>query len=123
VDDHAISAAKGRLQIGVKVINRRLAMLASDEVADHSGLKRTGAKECQHRDHIFERVRTQVLEQLLHASRFQLEYGCGVALRQQSVNLRIVQRQGHDVKFGHLGIETTDVTNSPVQNGQVAQAQ
>ncbi len=95
VQDHAVSRREHRLQIRMQVIDRpgRLAVLARDEVIDHAGLERARAEERHERDDVFEAVRLQAPDQILHAAGFQLEHRGRLASLQQLVRRRIVHRQ------------------------------
>ena len=54
-------------------------MLAVDEVVDHARLQRAGTEQRHQRDDVFEAVRLQAPDQVLHAARFELEHRGGLA--------------------------------------------
>ena len=98
-------------------------MLAVDEVVHHARFQRPRSIQGQHGDDVFEGVGPQLLQQFLHAARFQLEHRGCVGVAQDLVGGRIVQRQGHDVEVALVLVELAHIAHGPVQDGQVAQAQ
>ncbi len=94
IEDHAVGRFEYRLQRRVRVADCFLAVLALDEVIDHARLQRAGPEQRHQRDDVLETVRLQPLDQVLHAARFQLEDGGGLAALEQLEGLRIVHRQG-----------------------------
>ncbi|MNK26768.1 hypothetical protein D3C87_451090 [compost metagenome] len=123
VDDDPVGALQRAFQVRVEVVHCGAAVLAVDEVVDHARFQRPRAVQGQHGDDVFEGVGPQLLQQFLHAARFELEHGGGVGVAQNLVGGRIVQGQRHDVEVALAVVELAHVTHRPVQDGQVAQAQ
>ena len=59
----------------MQIINVRLidGVPVPDEVVDHAGLQWSGSKQCDQCNEITETVRTQTLDQITHATRFELK--------------------------------------------------
>ena len=98
VEDHAVGRREHRLQRGMQIVDRRrvrvvAAVLAVDEVADHAGLERARAEQRHQRHDVFEPVRLQAPDQVLHAAGFQLEHRGGLRLRHEVVGRLVVHRQ------------------------------
>ncbi len=123
VDDDPVGALERALQIVVEVVHRGAAVLAVDEVVHHARFQRPRTVQGQHGDDVFEGVGPQLLEQFLHAARFQLEHRGGVGVAQNLVGGRIVEAERHDVEVALVLVELAHVAHGPVQDGQVAQAQ
>ena len=89
VQDHAVGRLQDRLQVRVQVVDGAAgaAVLAVDEVLHHARLQRARAEQRHQRDDVLEAVRLQPLDQVLHAARFELEHGGGLAALQQRVGL------------------------------------
>jgi hypothetical protein len=69
----------------MEVVDLLLALLAQDEVVDHPRAERPGTVERQHGDDVLEAVGRELLDQLLHALRFDLEDRRGVAVLEDLV--------------------------------------
>ena len=68
------------------------AMLAIDEILDHARLQRTRPIQRKDGDEIIEMIRLQPLDQIAHASRFELKDCHRLAIAQQLVGPLIVDR-------------------------------
>jgi hypothetical protein len=93
IDDDAVGRFEAGLQIVDVVVDLLLALLAQDEVVDHSRAERPGPVEREHGDDVLEAVGRELLDQLLHALRFDLEDRRGVAVLENLVGLRVVEGQ------------------------------
>ena len=68
------------LRVGIR--NLLSPVLTIDEILNHPGLKWTRSEQRDEGDDIFKAIRPQILDQLLHTSAFELEYGrCLSALK------------------------------------------
>ena len=61
VKDYAISGLQDRLKAGMRIFNACAAVLASDEIIDHSGLQRPRTKQGDQSNDLFEVIRLQAL--------------------------------------------------------------
>ncbi|MNQ31510.1 hypothetical protein D3C85_448860 [compost metagenome] len=130
VQDDAVGRRQYRLEtlvlvVGVRVGNLRAAVLAVDEVVDHARLQRTGTEQRHQGDEVFQAVRLELLDQLLHAARFELEHRGGLGLLQQRVGRLVVQRDEVDVQRlqALLRLFAVDRLQRPLDDGQGAQAE
>ena len=73
VEEHPVSAGERSFQDGVRIADRRPAVLAADVVLHSAGLQGSGAEERHQGDDVFDRIRLQAGDQFLHAVRFELE--------------------------------------------------
>ena len=132
IEDDAVGGRQHRLEafvlvIGVRVGHFGTAVLAVDEVIHHARLQRPRAEQCHQGDQVFQAVRLELLDQLLHAARFQLEYRGGLGFLQQLVGWLVVQRNEVDVDqlgiAGALGaLFAMDGFQCPLDDGQGTQA-
>ena len=131
VQDDAVGGLEHRLEarvlvVRVRVGERRAAVLAVDEVVHHARLQRAGAEQRHEGDHVFQAVGLELLDQLLHAARFELEHGRGLGLLQHVVGFLVIQRDAVDID--QLGLAATallamDGFQRPLDDGQRAQAE
>ena len=100
------------------------AVLAIDEILDHTRLQRPRPEQRYQRDDIVEAIGHQALDQILHAAGFQLKHRRGLTLLQQFIDRFIIQWQGIDIDFRlpitGLGV---DHLNRPIDDGQRTQAE
>ena len=121
IDDDAVGGFEAGLEVVVEIVDGLLAFLPQDEVVDHARAQGAGAVEGEHGDDVFEAVGLELLEELLHPLRFELEDGGGVRLFQDLVGGRILVAQGFE--FGATAGESLDVVEGEVDDGEVAQPQ
>ncbi len=72
--------------------------LRIDEVVHHARLQRAGAEQRDERHDVFETVRLQAADEVLHAARFELEHRGGLAGLQERVALLVRHRDRVDVE-------------------------
>ena len=125
IQDDAVGGVQDRLEVGVQVTHRGLAVFAVDVVADHARFQRSGPEQRDQRDDVLERVRLQLADQVLHAARLELEHRGGVAGAQQLEGVRVVERYGLDVqrRFALTLAAAVDALYGPVDQCQRAQAE
>ena len=85
------------------VLDLGLALLARDVVVDHAALERPGPVERVERDEVVEPLRLGLAQQLAHARALELEDAVGLAVAEELVGLRVVERDGVDVDVDALG--------------------
>ena len=90
VDDDPVGILKQRLELRKVVDDLALAVLTLDKVIDHAGAQWAGTVEGADGDDIFEAVRLQFDQKLLHAARLKLEDTGRLTTGQELVGLRIV---------------------------------
>ena len=125
IQDHAIGVGEHWFQIGVWIIHFGTAVLAVDEVVHHARAERPRTKQRHQSDDVFKAAGQQALDEVLHATGFELEHSGRLAALQQFVDFPVIQREFRDVqrfvprgKF--LGVDHLDC---PVDNRQRAQPQ
>ena len=121
IHDDAVGRRQAASQVGVEVVDLLLALFTQDEVVDHARTERAGSIEREHGDDVFEAVGGQLLEQLLHAFRFNLEDRRGIGVLQDLVGLGIVE--GQRIEIGAHAGQLLDVIDGELDDGQVAQAE
>ena len=126
IEDDAIGRFEHRFQIRMRILYLGLAVFAVDKVIHHARLQRAGTKQRHQRDDVFKTVRLQTVDQVLHAARFQLEYGGGLGGLEGDEAGTVIQRDGGDIRAlaDILALQCQAVTNivqGPVDNGQGAQ--
>ena len=87
IQDDAVGGFENGLQpfvlvLRVRISQRLAAVLSINKIFYHPGLQRTRAEQRNQRDDVFEAIGAEVLDQLLHASAFKLEYRSGIAALQ-----------------------------------------
>ena len=124
VEDDAVGGLEHRLQVRVRIGDIGPPVLAVDEVVHHAGLERPGAEQGDQGRDVLEAVGLELLDQLLHAARFELEDGGGLATLEEGEGLGVgrvdpfdVDRRGARAQVGVDGLER------PVDDGEGAQAQ
>ncbi len=106
----------------MQVLGLRRSGLARDVVVDHAGLQRARPIQGDQRNDLAEGSRLQLHDEIGHARGFDLEYALGVALAEQVVGLRIVDRDRVDVE----GLEAGLLADHPLRirhQGQRLQSQ
>ncbi len=96
-------------------------MLPVDEVVDHAPPKRARAVEGVQRDQVLEPLGLRLPQDVPHARALELEHAQRLALREQLVGLRVVERQRREVDH-HAG-GPLDGPDGIVEQRQRAQAQ
>jgi len=119
------NATRCWLEQRVRVAGLRATVLARDEIVDHARLQRAGAEQRDQRDDVLEGVGLQLLDQVAHAARFELEDRGGLAALEQRVGRRIVGRQRGDVDgcLAEFRAARVDRLDRPVDDRQRAQAE
>ena len=100
-------------------------MLAIDEIVDHAGLQRPRTEQRHQRDNVFEAVGLQALNQIFHATRFELEQRRGARRLDECEGLWIVQRNFFD-RHRRFILPDTGGVDDPhrlVDDRQVTQAE
>ena len=82
----------------IGVGNHLTPVLTVDKVINHARLQRTRSEQRHQCDDIFKTVGLKTLDQVLHAARFELEYGSGLCRLEQAVNGLVVERYGVNVE-------------------------
>ncbi len=121
IHDDAVGRRQAGGQIGVEVVDLLLALFAQDKIVDHARAERAGAVQCEDGDDVFETVGRQLLEQLLHALRFDLENCRGVGVLENLECLRVIKGQCFQVRA--CTRKLFDVIDGKLDDGQVAQTQ
>ena len=121
IDDDAVSGLQRFGQIGMKVIDLLLALLAQNKVIDHARAKRSGAVQRQHRDDVFEAIGLQFFQQLFHAIALNLKDASGIGVLQNLIGGRVGECQCCQVEF-QLRVAGVDVLGSQINDRQIAQA-
>ena len=121
VGDDAVGVGEDRLERGELVLHQAAAGLAIDVVVHHAALEGAGPVERVHRDQILEPLRLGAAQDLAHARAFELEDAVGLAVDEQLIRLRIVERDGVDVERDALG--ALDLAERVLDQRQRAQAQ
>ena len=93
VDDDAVRRLEQLVDERVQLRDRRAAVLAVDEVLDHAGAERARAVERDGGDDVLEAVGLEVLEELLHPARLELEDALRLARGEERVG-RACRRAG-----------------------------
>ena len=130
IEDDAVGGFKDRfetlvLPLLVRVGDRLLAVLSLDEVVHHARLERARTEQGHQGDHVFETVRLQPFDEILHAAGFELEYRRGLEPLQQIERLLVVDGDGGDVdrRLALFGKARVYHAERPVDDGQGTQPQ
>src|SRR6266853_1964846 len=104
VKDHAVGGLEDRLEARMQVIDRAVApaVLAVDEIIHHAGLQRTGPEQRHQRHDVLEAIRLQAADEILHATRLELENGSGAAGLEQRVGRHVIHGQRAHRERGRL---------------------
>ena len=121
VGDDAVGVGEDRLERGELVLHFAAAGLAIDVVVHHAALERAGPVERVHGDQIFEALRLGAAQDLAHAGALELEDAVGLAVHEQLIRLRIVERDVVDVEVDALG--ALDLGERVLDQRQRAQAE
>ena len=130
VQDDAISWLQHRFQAFVLPLHVRIrylfaTVLTVDKVIHHPRLQRPRTEQGHQSDHIFEAVRLQTLDQILHTARFKLENGGGFRTLQHVEAFFIVQRDSGDIQRPLAVLLATGVDHlqRPVNDGERTQTE
>ena len=130
VQDDAISWLQYRFQAFVLPLHVRIrylfaTVLTVDKVIHHPRLQRPRTEQRHQRDHIFEAVGLQTLDQILHTARFKLENGGGFRTLQHIEAFFIVERDRGDIQrpLAVLLAAGVDHLQRPVNDGERTQAE
>jgi len=105
----------------VRVFDHLAAVLARHKAGDQ--VHRTGSVQGVERNQVFQPRRFGVFEHALHAARFELEHGFGLAHLKQLVNGFIIEGQILEGKIFLARVALDDEFAGDLQNGQRGQAQ
>ncbi len=130
IHNHAISRLKHGLKarvlkFSIGISHLRATVFPVDKVIHHARFERTRTKQCHQRDQVFDVIRLQALDQILHPARFKLEYRRGFRPLQQRESAGIIEWNSSDIerRFTALGTVLVDHQARPVDDGQGAQAE
>ncbi len=100
-------------------------VLDVDVIVHHARFQRSRTEQRHQRDNVVEAVGFELFDQLLHAPRFELEYGGSLGVGQQLVRIRIIPGDGRyiDQRLAQLLVLGVNVLQGPIDNGQRAQSQ
>ena len=121
IDDNAVGRCQAGFERLMEIVDLLQPFFTQNKVVHHPRAQRARTVECQHSNNVFEAIRGQLLEQLLHALRFHLEDGGGVGIFKNLVRLRIVKGQGIQIRA--LARQTRHIIERQLDNRQVTQAQ
>ncbi len=85
-------------KVRVRIDDVGASVLAVDEVVHHPRLQRTGTKQRDQRHDVAEAIGLKLLDQFLHAARFELEDGGGLASLQEGEGRFVVRIDAVDVE-------------------------
>ncbi len=130
VQNDPVGGLQDRLQPFVLVIRvwirQGLAtMFPVNEVVHHPRLQRPRAEQGHQGDHVFQGIRLQAADQVLHTSGFQLEHRRGLGALEHVERGFVVQWDGTDIqrRFAPFFTAWVDHVQSPLDDGQRAQPQ
>ena len=130
IQDNAVGRLQHRFQalmlpLHVRVGNLFAAVLTVDKVIYHPRLQRTRAEQGHQRDHIFEAVRLQTLNQIFHAARFKLEDRGGFRALQHVEAFLVIQRDSGDIQrpFAVFRPPLVDHLQRPVNDSERTQTE
>ena len=121
IGDDAVGVGENRLELRQLVLDLAPARLARDEVVHHARLERAGPVERVHRDQVVEALRLRLAQHLAHARALELEDAVGLAVDEQLIGLRVVERDGVDVEVDAFG--ALDLGERVADERQRAQAE
>ncbi len=116
VDDDPVGIFQDWLKLREVVGDLFFAVLAQDEVIDHTRAEGAGAIEGTGGDNIFKAARLKLDQHLLHARRLELKDAGGIAGRQQTVGLCVIVTNQLEIELGILTL--ADQAHRVVDNGQ-----
>ncbi|VAL71025.1 Uncharacterised protein [Enterobacter kobei] len=130
IQDDAIGWLQYRFQafmlpLHVRVGNLFAPVFTVDKVIYHPRLQRPRTEQGHQRDHIFEAVWLQTLNQIFHAAGFKLEDGCRLRALQHVETFLVIKRDSRDIqrRFAVLLATGVDHLQRPVDDGQRTQAE
>ena len=121
VDHDAVGLGQHRLHQRVRVLHRLAAVLARHEAGDE--VHGAGAVQRVERNQVFQPRGLGVAQHALHAAAFKLEHGLGLAVLEQPVGGRVIQRNVLEGKVGLPRVALHDELARQFQNGERGQAQ
>ena len=113
------------LPLNVRVGNLFATVFTVDKVIYHPRLQRARTEQGHQRDHIFEAVRLQTFDQILHAAGFKLEYRRGFRALQHIEAFLVIQRDSGNIQR-RLAVAFTagvDHLQCPVDDGEGTQTE
>ena len=106
---------------GELVLDLDAAVLAVDVVVDDAAAQRTGPVQRVQRDQVLETLRLGLAQRVAHARALELEHAVRLAVLEQLIGLRIVERQLLEVDL--VARRLLDVLDRVVEQRERAQAQ
>ena len=120
IDHDAVGLGQNRFNPRVRINNPLTPVLAFDEIRNQ--VHRARAEQCDEGDDVFKAVGPRALHQITHATRFELENRCGVAVDEDPVSVGVIQRNLFQ-RERRVGIQSTDKAQRPVENRQRGQSE
>ena len=121
IGDDAVGVGEDRLELRHFVRNLHLPVLALDEIVDDAAAQRSGPVQRIQRDQIIEPLRLRLAQRLPHPGALELEHPQRLAVAEQLVRLRVVERDL--LQRQRLSGRFPDVRDGVVQQRQRAQAE
>ncbi len=111
------------LPLHIRIGNLFAPVLTVDKVIYHPRLQRARTEQGHQRDHIFEAVWLQTLNQIFHAAGFKLEDGCRLGALQHVETFLVIKRDSRDIqrRLAVLLTAGVDHLQRPVDDGQRTQ--
>ena len=121
VGDDPVGVREDGLELRQLVLHLGAAGLARDEVVHHPALERAGPVERVHRNQVVEALRLGLAKNLPHARALELEDAVGLAVHEELIGLRVVERNRVDVEVDSLG--PSDLRQRVLDERQRAEAE
>ena len=121
VDHDPVGLLEHLLHQRVRVLHLLAAVLARAEARDQ--VHRARPVQGHERDHVLEHARLGVAQHALHAGRFELEHGDGLALAHQPVGAAVVERELVEREVLLVGVARDDVVLRELEDRQRREAQ
>ena len=113
------------LPFHIRIRDSLTSVFTVNKVIHHARLQRTGTEQRHQGYHVFKAVRTQTLDQILHAAGFKLENRCGFRALQHIKAFLVVERDSRDIhrRLAFFLIARVNHAQRPVNNRQCAQTE
>ena len=128
IQDDAVGWLQYRFQafmlpLHIRIGNLFAPVLTVDKVIYHPRLQRARTEQSHQRDHIFEAVWLQTLNQIFHAAGFKLEDGCRLGALQHVETFLVIKRDSRNIqrRLAVLLTAGVDHLQRPVDDGQRTQ--
>ena len=103
IGDDAVGVGENRLELRQLVLDLGLPLLPRDEVVHHPAAQRAGPVQRVQRDEVVEALRLGLAQDVAHAAALELEDAVGLAVLEDLIGLRIVERDRVDVELDARG--------------------